>query len=67
LAWILAGLSLAIEAALKQALLDIVPSGIVTAEIGRFLLETLLGVRVVVASGAREGEASRFRACMPRG
>ena len=33
-----------------------------SAEIGSFLLETLLGVRVVVASGAQEKEAARFRA-----
>jgi len=33
-----------------------------SAEIGNFLLETLLGVRVVVASGAQEREAVRFRA-----
>ena len=33
-----------------------------SAEIGSFLLETLLGVRVVAASGAQEREAARFRA-----
>lgn len=33
-----------------------------SAEIGSFLLETLLGVRVVAASGAQERESARFRA-----
>ena len=33
-----------------------------SAEIGSFLLETLLGVRVVAASSAQEREATRFRA-----
>ncbi len=33
-----------------------------SAEIGSFLLETLLGARVVAASGAQEREAARFRA-----
>ncbi len=32
-----------------------------SAEIGSFLLETLLGVRLVVASGAQTREAKRFR------
>jgi ATP-binding cassette, subfamily B, bacterial len=31
-----------------------------SSELGSFLLETLLGVRVVVASGAQEREAARF-------
>jgi ATP-binding cassette subfamily B protein len=34
-----------------------------SSEIGSFLLETLLGMRVVVASGAAEREAVRFRTC----
>ena len=33
-----------------------------SAEIGSFLLETLLGVRVVAASGAQDRESARFRA-----
>jgi ATP-binding cassette subfamily B protein len=33
-----------------------------SADIGSFLLETLLGVRVVLANGAQEREAARFRA-----
>jgi ATP-binding cassette subfamily B protein len=32
-----------------------------SAEIGSFLLETLLGVRVVAASGAQDRESARFR------
>jgi len=34
-----------------------------SAEIGSFLLETLLGMRVVLASGAEDRESVRFRAC----
>jgi ATP-binding cassette, subfamily B, bacterial len=34
-----------------------------SAEIGSFLLETLLGVRVAVASNAQDREAARFGAC----
>jgi ATP-binding cassette subfamily B protein len=37
-----------------------------SAEIGSFLLETLLGVRTVVTSGAQEREASRFQTCNRR-
>jgi ATP-binding cassette subfamily B protein len=32
-----------------------------SASIGSFLLETLLGIRVVVASGAESREVARFR------
>jgi ATP-binding cassette subfamily B protein len=37
-----------------------------SSEIGSFLLETLLGARVVVTSGAEEREATRFQACNRR-
>ena len=37
-----------------------------SAEIGSFLLETLLGVRVVAASGAQDRESARFRVCNNR-